>query len=255
MTPRERRNKIVGIIKERGEVTTNELCAITEKSTMTINRDLRFLDKNNTITKIHGGAVYPKSKLYDLNYDKRITAHIKEKELIAKKAINFIKDRDTIILDNSTTSMVLARYLAKQNISELTVITNSNYVIEELRFSENITLISTGGEYIPKYNSLAGIYAELTLSKLRAGKLFFSVAGISIKDGLTDGNSTEIEIKNKMFEISNKIYLLIDSHKFNNVLTHKIGDISIVDVIICDRKIEPEFLTELKNLDKKIEIV
>lgn len=255
MIPQERRNKIIEVIKKKGEVTTSELCAITKMSIMTINRDLRFLDKNNTIIKIHGGAIFPKSKLYELTYDKRITTHIKEKEIIAKKAINLINDRDSIILDDSTTSIILARYLAKQNFSELTVITNSSYVMEELKFSENITIISTGGEYFSKLGSLTGIYAELVLSKLRAKKLFFSAAGISIEGGLTDETPGIIKVKNKMFEIADKIYLIIDSHKFNSVLTHKVCDISIVDVIISDKAIETNFANALKKLNKKIEII
>jgi DeoR/GlpR family transcriptional regulator of sugar metabolism len=139
---------------------------------MTINRDLRFLDKSNSIIKIHGGAIFPKSKLYELNYDKRVTTHLREKEIIAQKAINFINYRDSIILDDSTISIILARYLAKQQFSALTVITNSSLVTDELKFSENITLISTGGEYNPKFGSFTGIYSELVLSKLRAKKLF-----------------------------------------------------------------------------------
>jgi DeoR family transcriptional regulator, fructose operon transcriptional repressor len=255
MTSQERRDKIISLVKKKGEVTTRELCEVTGTSLMTINRDLKFLEKNNIIVKIHGGAIFPRSKLYELAYDKRLTTNLKEKEIIAKKAINFIYEGDSIILDESTTSIILARQVAKQTFSNLTVITNSNYVIDELKQAENIIIISTGGQYLSKSNSFTGIYTEYTLSKLRIKKLFFSVAGISIKDGITDDILSEINVKNRMCEIADKIYLLVDSSKFNIVLTHKVGDISLADVIISDKEPDGTFLAALRKMDKKIEVI
>jgi DeoR family transcriptional regulator, fructose operon transcriptional repressor len=255
MNLQERRDSILKSIKEKGEVTTRELCDLTHSSIMTINRDLRFLEKNNAIIKIHGGAIFPKSKLHELAYDRKLTAYLKEKEIIAKKTVNFINDGDSIVLDESTTSIILARFISKQNFSELTVITNSNYVIDELRSAGNISIISTGGEYIPKSGSLTGIYTEFVLSKLRAKKLFLSAAGISLEEGLTDENLSEISVKNKMCEISDKIFLLVDSSKFNTVATHKFNSISIADFIITDKRPEPDFLDAISKMGKKIEIV
>ncbi len=255
MVPAKRRDKIMKIIQEKGEVKTSNLSTLLQASNMTINRDLKFLEKNSLITKIYGGAIFPKSKLYDLEYDKRVTTHLKNKEIIAEKAVKLIDNGDSIILDDSTTCIVMARYLAKCNFSELTVITNSNYVMNELKYSNNITIISTGGEFIPKDGSMIGMYTENFISKLRAKKFFFSVAGISIEEGLTDQNITSIQVKNKFLGIVDKIYLLIDSNKFNNILTHKVCDLSLVDVIVSDKEIDPNFIKTLKTLNKIIEVI
>jgi DeoR/GlpR family transcriptional regulator of sugar metabolism len=58
-----------------------------------------------------------------------------------------------------------------------------------------------------------------------------------------------------VLEITDKIYLIIDSHKINEVFTLKVCDISVVDFIITDKELDPEFLNTLKKLEKKIDIL
>lgn len=244
----ERLDKIVEIVKKKGAVTVKELTEIFSVTERTINRDLKFMDRENFLKKVHGGAVLPKEFIPDLMFEDNIKAQIQEKKIIAKKALEFIYEDDSLILDASTTSIILAREIVKKNINNLTIISNSTYTIDALKKLPNSNIICTGGEYIVKNGSLVGIYSESMLSRIRAKKLFFSVAGISLSDGLTDSVTSEKNIKNIMMEVSGEINLLVISNKINKVAVHRVAPISSIDRLIIDSGASESFINGVKDL-------
>lgn len=76
---------------------------------MTLRTDLKALDNTNQIIRIHGGA---KSVQVVVGTDdflnKRSFRNIKEKQIIAEKAINLLKPDTTIFLDSGSTATILA---------------------------------------------------------------------------------------------------------------------------------------------------
>ena len=254
MTSTERREKIVEIIDKRDFVSVKELSSIFNVSIMTINRDIKLLERNKLVRRMHGGVRAIKENIHEIQFSERLNAHIWEKENIAIKAVKFISRDDSIILDSSTTSIVLAKTISKNNLSGLTIITNSNYIINELKDLKDISIISTGGEYLNKFGCLTGLYTLSTLDKIRANKLFFSVGGVSIEEGLTDVDLSEIRVKCKMFEIVKEKILLVASHKFNKVLTHQVSPITIVDKIVTEN-IDKYLQDKLKSLEIVVEVV
>jgi DeoR family transcriptional regulator, fructose operon transcriptional repressor len=253
MVTKERIKRIVEILKENEIISVKELSLLLNVSTMTINRDLKFLESNNFLSRFHGGAELKKNNIEEILFNERMNSHLDEKKKIAIKAVTFIQDNDSIILDGSTTSIILSKELSKKNLSNLTVITNSHYIIDELKTMKDICLISTGGEYLNKFGSLIGNYALMILSRIRANKIFFSVGGVSIEEGLTDANLAEIKIKNQMFEIVREKTLLVASHKFNKVLTHQVAPLDIVDRIITE-SIDKNLQNKLEALKISVEI-
>jgi len=250
----ERRNQIVEILREKNSVTVKELSSMFDVTDMTINRDLKVLSEENLINRIHGGATYQKRLIGELKFSQRILSRIKEKEAIARKAIEFIEEGDSLILYGGTTSIILARELAKNAIDNLTVVTNSDYIINELKTIPNIILLCTGGQYVPRLGIYSGLYAELILPKIKINKFFFSVAGASFGDGLTDSEPSEINLKRKMFETADKKILLLTSDKFNCASTHKIAPLKVVDMVITDNNIEKDKIKKINELGLELKI-
>lgn len=54
----ERQKKILDYLNKNRKATTKELSQLLDVSTTTIRTDLNQMDKENLITKTHGGAVY-----------------------------------------------------------------------------------------------------------------------------------------------------------------------------------------------------
>lgn len=82
---------------------------------------LKELDKKGSITRTHGGAILKSKSFQKIALSFR-TDNLIEKQNMAKKALEFIDDGDTLILDSGTTIHEIAKlFYSKKNI---TIITN-----------------------------------------------------------------------------------------------------------------------------------
>ena len=117
----DRRRMIVELVQESGSKTVAELCELFDVSEMTIRRDLRDLDREGALRRVHGGAVSSLGRSYEPPYTLRSTRNAEIKRAIGKKAAELILDGDSIALDVGTTTLEIAQALqGKQNLTILT---------------------------------------------------------------------------------------------------------------------------------------
>ncbi len=102
MFNQERHAKIMAIIEKNQRVEVNSLSEDFGVSVDTIRRDLRQMEKEGLIVRTHGGAILPEKTGVSVGYDARKRIHIKEKSKIAKLAVTYLKDQDTVLMDGST---------------------------------------------------------------------------------------------------------------------------------------------------------
>src|SRR5690625_3135992 len=122
MHPKERREEILNILQRDGKVEINELSKRMNVSPMTIRRDLALLENEKQVLRVSGGAVLLKPLITETPFSTKEGIRSEQKKLIAEKAIPFVHDGQTILLDSGTTTLEIAKLLKqKQNI---TVITN-----------------------------------------------------------------------------------------------------------------------------------
>ena len=228
----ERRKAILEKIKNDGNATVSDLSAQFEVTEETVRRDLQELEKRGLVLRIHGGAVPFDEGLPDLSADVRETVNTEGKKAIAKEAARYIKSGDTIFLDASTTVMFLAREI--KNLTDITIITNSLRVINELSLCEGIKLICTGGTFYENNKSFVGISAQNTIKEFYAEKCFVSCAGVTPDGGMLDSREEEGILKKLMFQNSNSVILLCDKTKIGRIRTYKIAPLSRADMIITD---------------------
>jgi len=229
----DRVNYIKQMLAKNNSVTVVELSRDLGVSGETIRRDLNTLTKDDPmIVRVHGGAcrVTPDA---DPPYEFRQISRVEEKSKIANACFSRISEGDFLFLDSSTTTLYLAKRIAASELN-LTVITNSVGVINELRHNKNIKLICIGGKYTDATHSFVGSTSLIDLSNIFAGKAFISCSGIDIKFGITHNNEEEAAIRRLMMLNSKERYLLIDSNKFRRCKTHRITTMDNVDYIYTD---------------------
>ena len=113
------------------------------------------LERQHLIKRIHGGAILEETMLSKNKIPFLIREYEQSsaKALIAKKAVDFIKDNSVIFLDASTSCYYLIPFLAsKRNI---TVITNGVKALSKLA-EYDINTISTGGILVNSCLALVG---------------------------------------------------------------------------------------------------
>ena len=106
----QRRNRIVAFINERSSITFAELKKeFPNVSDMTLRTDLRALDEEKKIIRIHGGAKAVTTVLG--NDDKLVLREVRnvtEKEQLVAKALKLIRPGTTVFLDSGSTTTMLA---------------------------------------------------------------------------------------------------------------------------------------------------
>lgn len=243
MLAAERHARIAQLIARQSAVTVADLCQRFQVSDMTIRRDLHRLEEEGILARTHGGAVARVSQ-QDAAYGEREQSQSREKEAIACVAASLVKSGETVFLDAGTTTARLARYL--HNTKDLTVITNSLYVLSELGAEEQVTLIATGGAVRQSTFSFVGSWAEQMVSRFHADRLFLAATAVDLERGLFNSNVYEIGVKQQMIRSAHEVVLLADHSKFGRRSTVKIAELDAVHCVVTDSEIPPDVPAALR---------
>lgn len=245
MALNHRRTMILEWIRKNGFAKVQELSKEFGVTETTIRQDLESLEGEGYVHREHGGAYMNMESMAKnpINIGNQI--NIEKKQEIAKKAVCFIQEGDSIILDSGTTTTELAKLLL--NFKNLTVITNSLSVAIILGENQNIDLIMTGGEFKAPNLSLTGQLAADSFKNIHVNKLFLATAGISQSLRLTYPTLSDIVVKMAMIRSADSVYLLADSSKLGSSAFANLGPASLIQTLITDSDISGEFALELKN--------
>jgi len=248
----ERRQKIMAMLNENKSVLVPELAKLFNVTEETIRRDLEKLEKEGLLKRTYGGAVLVESYNVDIPFEFRNVTNIEGKKQIALSLIKYIEDGDTLVMDSSTSALQVAKLLKTKK--KITVITNSEQIINELKvFEDTIKVISTGGTLRNKSLSLVGPIAEQTLRSLNANKAIISCKGFDIEKGFTESNELEAQVKKLMIEIADKVYMIADHTKMNKTALVNIAILDDVDFIFTDKILPPSQENAIR--EKNVEIV
>ncbi|MDS0525659.1 DeoR/GlpR family DNA-binding transcription regulator [Clostridium sp. SHJSY1] len=251
MLPRERLEIIKEIALKEKKVYVSKLSEKFEVTEETIRRDLEKLELQGIVTRSYGGAILNVEKTNeDVPFYKRSKTNIENKKYIAAKAIEFIKEGTTIVADCSSTVLETLKLIKERK--DVTVITNSVEVLQELNQSE-LNIISTGGGLKPRSLSLQGPITQNTIRKYNVDIAFVSCKGMDFEKGILDSNEAEAEIKRAMIKQSNKVILLVDHTKYDKTSFVKLFDYEDIDYIITDGEPKEEWMNLLRS--NNIEII
>ena len=246
MLAAERRNLILEKVHEDKKVIVNVLSKEFDVSEETIRRDLEKLEEDGHVIKSYGGAVINDKSGIDLPFNVRWKANAEGKQKIAEIISHEIEDGDHIFLDASTTAVFIAKRIKQKR--RLTVITNSIEILLELAHVSGWDIIATGGYLKSESMSLQGKKALDGISSYNVDKVFMSCKGIDLEKGITDGNDETAGIKQSMIKAADKVYLAVDSTKFERAALSKICGLSDTDVIVTDMKPGKQWMEMFERL-------
>lgn len=245
MLPRERLEIIKEMAREEKKVYVSELSKKFNVTEETIRRDLDKLEKQGVLIREYGGAVLNTEKLSKSTqiYNKP-WINIKNIKGIAEKAINFVEKGSTMVVDCNLLTLEVLKLI--NNIEDVTVITNSVRVVQELNHS-NINLILTGGSINCNTQSLQGNITEEVLKNYNVDIALLTCNGIDITNGISELNEAEAEIKKIMIGQAKKVILLADETIFDTISFVKLFDYEDLDCIITDKEPRKEWINLFKS--------
>lgn len=207
----ERLLKIINLIEKDGTVSTSKLVKILKVSEATVRRDLDYLEKENKIKRVHGGAILNKIAEEEISIDMKEDLELEAKREIAKLASRYVNDGDSIYLDAGTTTHELIEYIKDKKVK---IVTNGLMHIEKL-MKYNIETCLVGGNLKRKTKAIIGARAIEDLDDFSFDKAFIGVNGINEFNGYTTHDMEEALLKRKAIKKANKTYVLADSTKFD----------------------------------------
>lgn len=250
----ERRKCILDIMKEKGFGIVAELASHFNVAEETIRRDLQKLEDSGLIVRTHGGAVLYDKDLPVLTSEVRETLNKEGKMAIAKEAAKLIENGDIIFCDASTTAYFLSREM--KGMKDITVITNSLRIINELSGKEDINLVCTGGSFNPNNKSFIGkMSIEATAGAYAADKCFLSCNGVLPELGILEKNQEEAVIKKHMCDNSKDVFVLCDKTKLGRTRLNIVAPINRAKMLITDVDQDNEITKSIEEKGVQIAFV
>lgn len=231
MLKKERQTQILQVLNEKRYSTVSYLAKNLYVSNITIRRDLEEMERTGLVQRCHGGAMLPDHENREVPFAVRDKENSDAKDLIARKAAKLIHDGDTVFLDASSTASHIVNHIGADR--NLTIITNSIYVLEKLR-GRGIHCYLTGGALLENSHALVGKLAEETISNLYADVCFFSSQGITGDGVITDFSEDETRLRKLMIANSGKSVFLYDHTKVGKRFLFKVCDADMLYTTITD---------------------
>lgn len=249
----ERQNQIIEKLRVNKVVSVHELATQFNTTDMTIRRDLAALERKGLITRSYGGAVFNEKVGYESEFVTRQSEKREIKSLLGEKAASFVTPGDSIGIDIGTTALEVAKHV--RDIPDLTVITASIPVINELCTANGINIICTGGELSVKDMSLNGHTAINMLQEYVLDKVFIGVAGISFDHGFTIFNMQDALVKRVLIERALEVIVVAHSDKIGLARYASVCNIEAANKIITDSGISDEDRRNFENFGVEVIIV
>ncbi len=249
----QRREKILELVSIRNKVKVSELSRIFGTSEVTIRSDLSELEAAGLLERVHGGAVSTYRTYYNMTFNDRLKTNADEKRRIAVSVAAQVADGDTLLMSSGTTTLYLAREL--KNARNVTVVTNSLAIAQEMGLFRDILVIMLGGNLNAQY---LFTYGDDTLNQLRqykADRLLLSVDGVSPEDGITTYHHLEAEVNRQMIARAKRTIIVADHTKIGRTGFAHIDSLDNVDCLVTSSQADGEVLQAIRERGVEVRIV
>ncbi|HAX52233.1 DeoR/GlpR family DNA-binding transcription regulator [Muricomes intestini] len=245
----ERRNAILRELKVKGRVKVVDLSREFGCSEVTIRNDIKAMDTEGLLKRTHGGAVRIETEQSRKYSAESIYKNVMQKMQIAEAAYSFIEDRDTIIIDDASSSFYLAEHIKNHPEKHLAVVTNSLLTGNELAGVEHVELFVIGGHVSGHLAATMGDAAIQNMEQFHVDKAFIGVHSINFDVGLTSIATPQMQVKKTILKAAEKVYVLADSSKFGGGYLSVVCPIKKVYKIITDTGVSKENIQKAKELE------
>lgn len=226
---------ILDVLRTSGPAAVVDLSQRLGVSTATIRRDLTHLQSEGVLERVHGGAA-PVGPV-EPPFDEVAVDHRDAKARVGAAAAGLVRDGDVLLVDIGTTTTHLARALHGR---EVTVITSSLAVYEELAHDEAVQLIVLGGVVRRNYRSLVGFLTEHAIRQVHADVLFLGTSGVRRDGSVLDTTAVEVPVKRAMLAAAERTVLLADAGKFPGRGMARVCGLDALAAVVTDELADPE---------------
>jgi len=210
----------------------------TGVSEATIRRDIATLHIQKKLRRVRGGAEAisppPFVGLVGRTFAVSETMHNREKQAIARAAVDLCEDGEPIIINGGTTTFQMVHPLASRRMQ---VFTNSFPIAEHLlKHSKNTVAV------------ILSPFDNDVTSNFYARRMFMSAQGLGPL-GLMESDPLLIQAEEKLIGQADELVVLVDSSKFEQRSSLVLCPLTRIDTVITDDGISDKAAAMLESAD------
>lgn len=250
MFAEERREMILAQLKSKGRILAKDLAKEFGTSIDTIRRDLTAMEERGLLKRTHGGAI-PLSKVRRFPIDEKLRYRegTEHQNAVAKLAVRYIEQGDTIFIGGASIHYVLLKYLPLDK--DYTVITNSLIIAEKLKLLNNVETYIVCGKIKDEEGIIDALATEF-IRTLRIDVAFLTGGGFSARHGLSSSTPEGSAFQRAVAEVSRKKICLANFDKIGTEFFSRTLEAKELDLLITDWEAPDKEIEEIKKLGIKV---
>jgi DeoR family ulaG and ulaABCDEF operon transcriptional repressor len=252
MHEHERHRVILSAVEDRAVVTVVDLCNLTGASEATIRRDIAALHMKKKVRRVRGGveSLHPPQfvGLAGRTFAVNETMRIKEKQAIARAAVELCEDGDPIIINGGTTTFQMVHPLATKRCQ---VFTNSFPIAEHLLKHSKNTIMLSGGAIYREQNIILSPFENDVTRNFYARRMFMGAQGVGPL-GLMEADPLLVQAEEKLIGQADELVVLVDSSKFDQRSSLVLCGLNRISTLITDEGISDAAANMLDAADVKL---
>ncbi len=238
---RSERHRVIIRAVDAGRRSVAELAELTGISPVTIRRDLADLAEQGAVERVRGGAAPAVNRGHDYPFALRAETDGAAKAALARAVAERIRPRMSVLIDNGTTALAVARELAGTGIAATAL---SLHAAAALAGVPGNRVIVPGGPVTDGDLSFIGLGA---LEALRESRFDVTVLGACAADpahGLTTATWEDARVKRQALASSRQVVFVATADKFRRTAAHRFGALDDIDVLVTTPDAPPDVLHE-----------
>lgn len=230
MFKKERQAHILRQVNLHNKVIIANLCNDMGVSEDTIRRDLQELSDAGKVIKVHGGAL--STAFSGLQFKPENVYSQTQKNSIALKAINLIKDHMYVITSGGTTILEMVHNLPPD--LQATFITGSLPVINACVSYSGIDVIVVGDKLSKDSKLTVGAGAINQIRELNADLCFLGTNAIDVQRGVTDSDREVVQVKKAMIASASKVVCMTIAEKLQTYQPMQVCGLNKINYLITE---------------------
>lgn len=243
MLAHERRARLIEALSAEGRLRVSRAAVALDVSEETVRRDLAALEEQGLVRRVHGGALPAGPlRLIESPLAERLAQDAEAKAAIARRALELVPARGSLVLDSGSSTLRVAELLAEEASArpaaepprELLVITNSVPAAAVLAGVPGIALEVLGGSVRGVTHAIAGSEADARLRGIRADLALLGANGLSPEHGASTPDAVEAGTKAAMVGAARQRAVLADATKHGAEHVHRFARLDELDALVTD---------------------
>lgn len=241
------------IIRSLGRTKTSidTLANLTGASSVTIRRDLADLEGQGLLRRVHGGAIGIDQRGRPMPYALRSAEDPDLKELMARTCAELVADNMSVVLDNGSSTVAVARALVDR---PATIMCLSLHSAVALGSSLPTTIVVPGGPIAPDSLSATAAESARALADFRADIAILGACAASPAQGMTTTTWDDAQTKRAIVACATRTVLVVAGSKLQRTSSFRFADLDDLDDLVTTSDASPTALGDFRQSGVRVHV-